>query len=104
MPDEKAKSGIVSIDSLPKDLETVDRPPLASGAPSVPHVEDSYQGGILSAGLGLQTDTAATQLPGTIPVFRLQTVPPSGQPTVGAAAQSTLLKNPTFQQTIQQTG
>ena len=88
MPDEKANSGIVSIDSLPKDLETVDRPPLASGAPSVPHVEDSYQGGILSASLGLQTDTAATQLPGTIPVFRLQTVPPSGQPTVGAAAQN----------------
>lgn len=88
MPDEKANSGIVSIDSLPKDLETVDRPPLASGAPSVPHVEDSYQGGILSAGIGLQTDTAATQLPGTIPVFRLQTVPPSGQPTVGAAVQS----------------
>src|SRR5271157_641942 len=91
MPDEKANSGIVSIDSLPKDLETVDRPPLASGAPSVPHVEDSYQGGILSASLGLQTDTAATQLPGTIPVFRLQTVPPSGQPTVGAAVQGGIL-------------
>jgi hypothetical protein len=68
----------------------VDRPAIrssAAGAP--PEVVDPYSGGVVSS-LGLQTDTANSQLPGVAhPIYRLMPLSASGNPATNAAIQST---------------
>jgi len=82
-------------------LEFVNRAAVsAPGQP--PAVIDPYQSGVVSD-IGLDTDTAASQLPGSLPVYRLQPTSSSGDPQQGAASQSTLLKNPTFVKNVSQT-
>jgi len=69
-------------------------------------IADPLSGGTLPSNLGLQPDLAARQLPGSLPTFRLMPVPPgsAGSAQSNAAAQSNLLKNPTFQENLSQTG
>jgi hypothetical protein len=77
---------------LPPDLEFVDRPPIVTGStPSAappPKSVDRYQGAILSAPLGLQTDIEKSQLPGALPVYRLMPSAPSGQPNTNSGVHS----------------
>jgi hypothetical protein len=72
------------------NTQAVDRPAIrssAAGAP--PEVVDPYSGGVVSA-LGLQTDTANSQLPGVVhPVYRLMPLSASGNPATNSAIQST---------------
>jgi hypothetical protein len=69
--------------------ERIDRPAIQSSAGASPEVIDPYQGGVVSS-LGLQTDTANSQLPGIAhPVYRLMPLSVSGNPATNAAIQST---------------
>jgi hypothetical protein len=88
-----------------ENVETVQRPPIIAGAPPLAQNLDPYSGGTLPGNLGLQTDVAARQLPGSLPTYRLMPVPPgsSGNPQANSAAQSNLLKNPTFTKNLSQT-
>lgn len=67
------------------DAEIVSRPPVSAGQP--PDVLDRYQGGVLSS-IGLQTDTANSQLAGKNPVYRLMPATIAGNPAQNAAVQS----------------
>jgi len=92
-------------EELLEKVESVSRPPIVTGAPPPAQSFDPYSGGTLPGNLGLQTDVAARQLPGSLPVYRLMPVPAgsSGNAQSNAAAQSNLLKNPTFITTQSQT-
>lgn len=70
-------------------VDQVVRPAVrASAAGQPPAVEDPYQGGVVSS-IGLQTDTANSQLPGVAnPTYRLMPVAQALQPIQGAAQQS----------------
>src|ERR1700733_14494760 len=85
-----------------ENVETVQRPPIVAGAPPLAQNLDPYSGGTLPGNLGLQTDVAARQLPGSLPTYRLMPVPPgsAGSAQSNAGTQSTFLKNPTFQQNL----
>jgi hypothetical protein len=74
--------------------------PSTPGLP--PQIVDPYASGVASS-LGTDVDTIRSQMPGTLPTFRLMPTSPSGDAKTGAAAQSTLLKNPTFVQNVAQT-
>lgn len=73
-----------------KQTQLVDRPTIrSSSAGAPPEVVDPYSGGIVSS-LGLQTDTANSQLPGVAhPIYRLMPLSASGNPATNAAIQST---------------
>lgn len=69
--------------------QAVDRPAIRTSAGAPPEVVDPYQGGIVSS-LGLQTDTANSQLPGVVhPIYRLMPLSASGNPATNSAIQST---------------
>jgi hypothetical protein len=80
---------------LPEHLQTIDPAGIPSSPPGIQNF-DRYSGGSLPPALGLQTDLVQTNVKGTAPVYRLMPVPPSGNPQVGSASQSSLLKNPAF--------
>src|SRR5277367_401090 len=84
-------------------LEMVQRPAINAGAPPPIQNYDPYTSGALPGNLGLDADLAKTQIGGALPVFRVQPLPASGDAQTGAAAQSTLLKNKTFQAVQTQT-
>ena len=71
--------------------EVVNRPPILSSAAVPPEVTDPYQGGTV-IGLGLNTDTANSQLPGSLPTYRVMPVPVQGNPASNAGIQSTAQK------------
>lgn len=71
------------------NLQAVNRPPQRSSAGAPPEVVDPYSGGVVSS-LGLQTDTANSQLPGVAhPVYRLMPLSASGNPATNSAIIST---------------
>lgn len=78
---------------LPKDLQFVEREPLVTGSAAAPAQDfDRYQGAILSAPLGLDTDIAKSQLPGANPAYRLMPSSIAGNPQSNASIQSTAAK------------
>ena len=79
---------------LPADLEFVSREPIVTGSAAAPAQQgiDRYQGAILSAPLGLDTDIAHTQLPGANPAYRLMPASIAGNPASNASIQSTAAK------------
>jgi hypothetical protein len=84
---------IMNESELPKDLEFVDRAPTITGSGAAPTQSfDRYQGAILSAPLGLDTDIAKSQLPGANPAYRLMPTSIAGNPASNAAIQSTARK------------
>jgi hypothetical protein len=95
---------IIDEKDLPKNLQTIERAPVVAGG-SPPGVQnfDSFSSGSVNSVLGLPTDLAASQIPGSLPTFRLQPTPASGSATGNAASQSNLLKNPQFVQSVSQT-
>lgn len=79
---------------LPEDIEFVQREPLTTGSAAPPAQQgiDRYQGAILSAPLGLDTDIAKSQLPGANPAYRLMPASIAGNPASNASIQSTAAK------------
>jgi hypothetical protein len=82
---------------IPEGFEQVQRPPI-TGAP--PSAQNSQTSGIISSStFGLNTDIAASSLPGNIPSYRIQPLGPSGQSQNNSSNDSSLLKNPSFLET-----
>lgn len=78
---------------LPDDLEFVERQPVTAGSGAAPTQNfDRYQGAILSAPLGLDTDIAKSQLPGVNPAYRFMPASLAGNPATNASVQSTARK------------
>lgn len=79
---------------LPENLEFIQREPLTTGSAAPPTQQgiDRYQGAILSAPLGLDTDIAHSQLPGANPAYRLMPASIAGNPASNASIQSTAAK------------
>jgi hypothetical protein len=92
MPDQNSKY-IMNESELPDDLEFVERQPVTAGSGAAPTQDrDRYQGAILSAPLGLDTDIAKSQLPGANPAYRLMPASIAGNPATNASIQSTARK------------
>jgi hypothetical protein len=84
---------IINESELPTDLEFVERAPIVTGSGAAPTQSfDRYQGAILSAPLGLDTDIARSQLPGANPAYRLMPASLAGNPATNASVQSTARK------------
>lgn len=79
---------------IPENLEFVERAAITTGSASAPVQQgvDRYQGAILSAPLGLDTDISRSQLPGANPVYRLMPASIAGNPASNASIQSTAAK------------
>lgn len=76
--------------TIPEGWEEVPRPEAGIGAPNGAAPVDRFAGGaIASTTLGLQTDVAASQMPGSIPVFRIQPPQPSSNAAGNAGTLST---------------
>lgn len=86
MTDEQAEQMLDS-----SGAEIVERAPQSAGVP--PDVLDRYQGGVVSS-IGLQTDTANSQLAGKLPTFRLMPATIAGNPAQAAAVQSQIKQVP----------
>lgn len=86
MTDEQAEQMLDS-----SGAEIVERAPQSAGVP--PDVLDRYQGGVVSS-IGLQTDTANSQLAGKLPTFRLMPATIAGNPAQAASVQSQIKQVP----------
>ena len=80
------------IDLAAVKAATIERPPITAGSPPLQEF-DSFQGGVLNASFGLQTDIAASQIPGSLPTYRLQTLGIQANPVSNAAIQSTAINS-----------
>jgi hypothetical protein len=88
---------IAADDPALDEVKFIQREPILASQPpgTAPSVNDPFQGAIISQ-IGLQTDTADSQLAGHLPIYRLMPSSVAGSATAVSAATSTLLKNPEF--------
>jgi len=70
---------LVSESDLPNDLQQVQREPIVTGsAGQAPPIRDIYQGGVIGGVFGTAVDTIESQIPGSLPTYRLMPTAPSG--------------------------